>query len=74
MWIEEREAREMSKGSKRRPTDEQKFQDNWDAIFGKKKSENGFLSQDLDRKLGRWFAEQPGARQQVKELFEPKES
>lgn len=27
----------MSKGSKRRPTDEQKFQDNWEAIFGKKK-------------------------------------
>ena len=27
----------MSKGSKRRPTDEQKYSDNWDAIFGKKK-------------------------------------
>jgi hypothetical protein len=27
------------KGSKRRPTDEQKYQDNWDQIFGKKKKE-----------------------------------
>jgi len=26
----------MSKGSGRRPTDEQKFQDNYDQIFGKK--------------------------------------
>ncbi len=26
----------MSKGSNRRPTDEQKYGDNWDAIFGKK--------------------------------------
>lgn len=25
----------MSKGSKRRPTDEKKFSDNWDKIFGK---------------------------------------
>jgi hypothetical protein len=26
----------MGKGSNRRPTDEQKFQDNYDLIFGKK--------------------------------------
>jgi hypothetical protein len=25
------------KGSKRRPGDEKKFRDNWDAVFGKKK-------------------------------------
>jgi hypothetical protein len=67
----------MSKGSKRRPTDEQKFQDNWEAIFGKKEVkptgwDNG-LNQDYDRKLGQWFANQPGARQQVKETFETKE-
>jgi hypothetical protein len=29
----------MSKGSNRRPTDEQKYQDNHEAIFGKKKQE-----------------------------------
>jgi len=28
------------KGSERRPTDEQKFRDNFDRIFGKKKDEN----------------------------------
>lgn len=27
------------KGSGRRPTDEKKFRENWDQIFGKKKSE-----------------------------------
>lgn len=27
----------MSKGSKRRPTDEQKFNENWDKIFGQPK-------------------------------------
>lgn len=27
----------MGKGSTRRPTDEKKYQDNWDKIFGKKK-------------------------------------
>jgi hypothetical protein len=27
----------MGKGSGRRPTDEQKYKDNWEAIFGKKK-------------------------------------
>jgi len=31
----------MSKGSNRRPTDEQKFKENYDKIFGqKKKKEN----------------------------------
>ena len=25
------------KGSKQRPTDQKKYNDNWDAIFGKKK-------------------------------------
>jgi len=29
----------MSKGSGRRPTDEQKYKDNYDQIFGKKKEE-----------------------------------
>jgi hypothetical protein len=29
----------MSKGSNRRPTDEQKYKDNYDEIFGKKKEE-----------------------------------
>jgi hypothetical protein len=29
----------MSKGSNRRPTDEQKFKDNYDKIFGQKKKE-----------------------------------
>jgi len=29
----------MSKGSSRRPTDQQKYNDNWDAIFGKKPKE-----------------------------------
>jgi len=29
----------MSKGSNRRPTDEQKFKDNYDRIFGQKKKE-----------------------------------
>jgi len=28
----------MSKGSKRRPTDEEKFSSNWDKIFGEKES------------------------------------
>jgi hypothetical protein len=27
----------MSKGSSRRPTDEKKYNDNWDKIFGDKK-------------------------------------
>ena len=27
----------MGKGSKRRPTDEKKYSDNWEAIFGKKR-------------------------------------
>ena len=27
----------MSKGSKQRPTDKKKFDENWDRIFGKKK-------------------------------------
>jgi len=27
----------MGKGSKRRPTDEKKYKDSWDKIFGKKK-------------------------------------
>jgi hypothetical protein len=29
----------MGKGSGRRPTDEEKYQDNWDKIFGKKPKE-----------------------------------
>jgi hypothetical protein len=29
----------MSKGSNRRPTDEQKFKNNYDKIFGQKKKE-----------------------------------
>jgi hypothetical protein len=29
----------MGKGSGRRPTDEGKYRDSWDAIFGKKKPE-----------------------------------
>ena len=29
----------MSKGSKQRPTDQKKFNDNWDLIFGKKKED-----------------------------------
>jgi hypothetical protein len=29
----------MSKGDKQRPTDQQKFSDGWDRIFGKKKEE-----------------------------------
>ena len=28
----------MSKGSKRRPTNEKQFRDNWDKIFGRKKT------------------------------------
>lgn len=28
----------MGKGSTRRPTNEEAFQDNWEAIFGKKKA------------------------------------
>jgi len=27
------------KGSRQRPTDQQKYNDNWEAIFGKKKKE-----------------------------------
>ena len=27
------------KGSKQRPTDQQKYRDNWDAIFGKNKED-----------------------------------
>ncbi len=30
----------MSKGSNRRPTDENKYKDNYDQIFGKKKQPN----------------------------------
>jgi len=30
----------MSKGSGRRPTDEDKYKDNYDQIFGKKKKED----------------------------------
>ena len=30
----------MSKGSKQRPTDKQKFDDNYDQIFGKKKKQD----------------------------------
>jgi hypothetical protein len=29
----------MSKGDKQRPTDQEKFSDGWDRIFGKKKEE-----------------------------------
>ena len=64
----------MSKGSKRRPTDEQKYKDNWDAIFGKKNPtgwDNG-LNQDYDKKLGRWFADRMDARQTVREVFKEK--
>lgn len=32
-------AGEAGKGSKQRPTDQQKFRDNWDSIFGKKEKE-----------------------------------
>ena len=28
----------MGKGSKRRPTNEEQFRDNWDKIFGRKKT------------------------------------
>lgn len=31
----------MSKGSKQRPTDKQKFDENYDRIFGKKKQADG---------------------------------
>ena len=30
----------MSKGSKQRPTDQEKYSDGWDRIFGKKKKED----------------------------------
>lgn len=34
------------KGDKRRPTDEQKYQDNWDIIFGKKKEKCSKMCSD----------------------------
>jgi hypothetical protein len=36
----------MSKGSNRRPTDQQKYNDNWDKIFGKKPKEQPPLQKD----------------------------
>lgn len=40
----------MGKGSKRRPTNEKKYANNWDAIFKKKPSEesNGQITQTKD--------------------------
>jgi hypothetical protein len=41
----------MSKGSNRRPTDEEKFAENFDAIFRKKKPEPMDLSQESLEKV-----------------------
>lgn len=44
----------MSKGSVRRPTNEEAYQNNWEAIFGKKKTEDLFGSECLECQQGRY--------------------
>ena len=67
----------MGKGSQPRPisVSNEEYAARWDAIFQRDLPEvkptgydNG-LSQDYDAKLGRWFAEKPNARQEVREAF-----
>ena len=41
---------DCGKGDKRRPTDEQKYRDNWDAIFKKKEDQK---SQEKDDEKGK---------------------
>lgn len=43
--------REAGKGDKRRPTDEQKFQQNWDNIFGKQPAEKVFQAYEDSQKV-----------------------
>ena len=38
------------KGSKQRPTDEQKYHEGWDRIFGNKKVKNGESKTEHNRK------------------------
>lgn len=65
------------KGSTQRPrsVSDEEWASRYDAIFQRDLPEvkptgydNG-LSQDYDAKLGRWFAEKPNARQEVREAF-----
>lgn len=53
----------MSKGSKRRPTDEAAFASNWDQIFGQKKTgwPEGLL-QDDSKALSKWLATRPDSK------------
>ena len=75
------------KGDKRRASQvsDEQYAERWDQIFHRKIDrvnavadlvptgwDNG-LSQDYDKKLGKWFADQPGARQQIREMFEKDE-
>ncbi|CAB4132984.1 hypothetical protein UFOVP249_70 [uncultured Caudovirales phage] len=43
--------REAGKGDKRRPTNEQKFQQNWDSIFSKQPAEKGFQAYQDSQKV-----------------------
>ncbi len=40
----------MSKGDKQRPTDQQKFSDGWDRIFGKKSEKDKEQKQDKKKR------------------------
>ena len=52
----------MSKGSHRRPTDEKKFAENFDAIFRKRTGWPEGMLQDDSSKLSKWLAEKPVER------------
>ena len=54
-------AHEAGKGSKRRPTDQQKFEDNFEKIFGGKPNNNQF---DNMQKKEEWREEIINERQQ----------
>ena len=52
----EHEEEPMSKGDKQRPTDQQKYRDNWEQIFGKKEQlklaeEAQYYSSELLKKV-----------------------
>ena len=65
------------KGSGRRPGDG--YGDGWDRIFKRAKDApkptgwDNHLNQDCDKKLGTWFADRMGAREQLVEVFDKKE-
>jgi hypothetical protein len=60
----------MSKGSSRRPTNEEAFQANFERIFGKRTGWPDGMLQDDSKELSRWLSSKPDALKNAREAVE----